>query len=639
MSGRDSVLLLLGFLLLFHTYGAFPILEVNMEDRVEVFRGETAQISCMFVPSDDIDDGIVQWSYMTATGKRHLIYSQNATTKWVEPGTTLTERIGVNSLGVGRGLVLTIANVRLEDELEFICHIKNLSDGGVEGRTQLKVFETPERPVIEGVREGIWVNSDIPSKIATCEAKNGYPKPNITWYRNRTPLHSIHDEVEVVPTVTRESTNLYSVKSELKMRVTKEDADALFYCDVSYLVPGETRMTESERINITVSYPSTAVTAWVESPKGKIKEGDTVEIYCLGDGNPQPPVTIKHNDDETSLSSNVFVLKEVTRLQSGDYYCAILDVDTLEEITGNVTVFVNYLDHAVVTPEKKTISQGDKMTSTCNALSSLTTETTWFQHGKEISKGHTLTLNNATYDTAGEYECVVTVPEIEEMKTTQTLVVIVEGPPEIIQPSVMEMEVSLQEEVMLSCVVRGFPIPTITWTSSDGQAVQLQKSERDGDFIKEVGSIKLTSDVNVSCSAQNDLGSTSTTYSITTITDSTVAGPTTSITTSITTPTDKTETHFPPKKIQKEGSGVIIAVLIICILLLAILGSVLYFLYKKGKLCGRSKKQDLTKTKSNNDNIVVELKSDNTEEAVLLGVNGDKKAPSEQGDEYLNVQK
>lgn len=42
-----------------------------------------------------------------------------------------------------------------------------------------------------------------------------------------------------------------------------------------------------------------------------------------------------------------------------------------------------------------------------------------------------------------------------------------------------------------------------------------------------------------------------------------------------------------------EGKGVIIAVIIICILLLAILGSVLYFLYKKGKICGRSGKQDL----------------------------------------------
>lgn len=40
-------------------------------------------------------------------------------------------------------------------------------------------------------------------------------------------------------------------------------------------------------------------------------------------------------------------------------------------------------------------------------------------------------------------------------------------------------------------------------------------------------------------------------------------------------------------------------------------------------LCSRSSKE-----KSNKDNIVVEMKSD-TEEAVLLGVNGEKQPPSD----------
>ncbi|MEQ2167999.1 hypothetical protein GOODEAATRI_009851, partial [Goodea atripinnis] len=78
------------------------------------------------------------------------------------------------------------------------------------------------------------------------------------------------------------------------------------------------------------------------------------------------------------------------------------------------------------------------------------------------------------------------------------------------------------------------------------------------------------------------------------------------------------------------SNGVIIAVIIICILLLAILGSVLYFLYKKGKICNRSGKQDFTKEKSSKDKIMVEMKNDNTEEAILLGVNGEKQLPSEQ---------
>lgn len=39
-----------------------------------------------------------------------------------------------------------------------------------------------------------------------------------------------------------------------------------------------------------------------------------------------------------------------------------------------------------------------------------------------------------------------------------------------------------------------------------------------------------------------------------------------------------------------------------------------------------------TKEKSNKDNIVVEMKSDNTEEAILLGVNGEKQPSSDQVD-------
>lgn len=43
-----------------------------------------------------------------------------------------------------------------------------------------------------------------------------------------------------------------------------------------------------------------------------------------------------------------------------------------------------------------------------------------------------------------------------------------------------------------------------------------------------------------------------------------------------------------------DNSGVIIVVIIVSILLVAILGSVFYFLYKKGKLpCGRSGKQEM----------------------------------------------
>lgn len=65
-------------------------------------------------------------------------------------------------------------------------------------------------------------------------------------------LANVSTEVKVVPSITSESSGLFSVKSELSLKVTKEDKDAEFYCEVNYLVPGGTRMTETDRINITV---------------------------------------------------------------------------------------------------------------------------------------------------------------------------------------------------------------------------------------------------------------------------------------------------------------------------------------------------------------------------------------------------
>lgn len=45
---------------------------------------------------------------------------------------------------------------------------------------------------------------------------------------------------------------------------------------------------------------------------------------------------------------------------------------------------------------------------------------------------------------------------------------------------------------------------------------------------------------------------------------------------------------------MQESKGVIIVAVIVCLLLFAVLGAVLYFLHKKGKLaCGRSGKQEM----------------------------------------------
>lgn len=65
--------------------------------------------------------------------------------------------------------------------------------------------------------------------------------PNVFFF-----LHPVKD------TVTTESSGLYSVSSDLSMKVTKDDMNTYFYCEVTYFVPGAVKMMETKRINITV---------------------------------------------------------------------------------------------------------------------------------------------------------------------------------------------------------------------------------------------------------------------------------------------------------------------------------------------------------------------------------------------------
>lgn len=47
--------------------------------------------------------------------------------------------------------------------------------------------------------------------------------------------------------------------------------------------------------------PTTSVEIWKESPEGLVKEGDTVELRCQGDGNPPAPIIF--NQEQVRIAS------------------------------------------------------------------------------------------------------------------------------------------------------------------------------------------------------------------------------------------------------------------------------------------------------------------------------------------------
>ncbi|XP_022534813.2 cell surface glycoprotein MUC18 isoform X1 [Astyanax mexicanus] len=594
---------------------------VTMVGDSEVYMGDSAEIRCQYKFLQNASMVMVQWFVRDHRGSRVRISYSDLTMQKVDENTNYTERISV--AGDSGGENLTIVDVKLSDEREFFCQVDGLAAGSNEGKFHLRVFDPPEPPVIEAVRYGVSVTSVSPSKVATCETTKGFPQPNITWYRNHKPLHRRQGQVNLITLVSKDSTGLYTVQSELQYKVTREDKDAHFFCEVSYFVPGAVRTVESKSVNISVHYPTTKIEMWRELPEGLVKEGDTVEIRCHGDGNPPPAITFSR-EQETDLDAddNVLVLKDVTRRDSGIYHCHSLDLDSRSADNNEVMEFlqltVHYLDPAVVVPrDSEVMLKGENLSASCNALSSLETNTVWFKNGVEIKKGNVLNLQDATFDTAGHYNCEVTVPSIPGLHTSGSVHIIVQGAPQL-RDAKREMDVieKVGKWVNLTCDVRGHPRPIVTWSAPSITGWREVVRRETEDFVQSIVTMKITRDTDVVavCNATNKLGADTKTYTIRSI--------------PIVTPAARN---------TADNSGVIIVVIIISILLVAILGSVLYFLYKKGKLpCGRSGKQEIinpfsTKEKTNKDDIVVEMKADKTEKSVLLkGVNGDKKPPSDQ---------
>ncbi|XP_063752303.1 cell surface glycoprotein MUC18 isoform X2 [Eleginops maclovinus] len=614
---KTLLLLPLLFLTLLH-HNAWAKVEVQVEESVEAYLGDSAQIPCLYSFSNvDSEPRLVmiQWFVRVAgSSSRMRIFYGDDTLQMVDNNTEYSGRIEVSSDGWESRL--SIQDVRLQDEREFFCQINGLAAGNAEGRTHLRVFATPEAPLIEGVASGISVTNELPSKVASCEAQNGFPKPNITWYRNGSPLNSSPGHVNVLILVTRESSGFFSVQSTLEYKVVKEDKDARFSCELSFFVPGAIRTVESSSVNVSVHYPTTMVELWKESPQGLVREGDTVELRCQGDGNPPQPFSFSREQemdvDLESRHGDVLVLSPVSRKDSGIYQCRPLDSDENSDVKGEMQLTVHYLDPAVVVPkESEVMLRGEDLTATCNALSSLKTSTVWYKDGKHVGTGNTLHLKDAKYETTGEYICEVTVPSLPALHTSGSVNIIVQGGPQLVG---LEQDVQLEEAagrtVNLSCEATGRPLPSLSWSFGGSQNWQEVVSKSSEHGALSVVSVRLTADISAVCNASNDMGTESKSFSIKAIPRLTSAAP------------------FSP-----EGSGVIIVVIILSLLLLATLGSVLYFLHKKGKIpCGRSGKQEITKEKPTKDDIVVEMKSTTkTEDTVLLkAVNGDKQGPNDQ---------
>ncbi|NXO71206.1 MUC18 protein, partial [Phainopepla nitens] len=578
-------------------------LEISMPAVVEVEIGATARIECNFYIPENASFTYIDWFYVDRSNKQVRLYHVTDS-EVLQDDTDYKKR-----LSLGEDKALSIRAVTPQDARTFVCQVGAGSHGVGENSTELKVYKVPSTPEIEPNPGGISVHSsDIP-EIAKCVSKNSFPPPNITWHKNGERLHA-QNQVTIQTTVIRESSGLYTVSSTLYTPVTREDRHSRYHCAVHFWLQGQKRALDSRGVKVNIFYPSEHLKLQVVSSSALVKEGDNVTLVCEADGNPQPVFSFfKKNlnewQDVSSLAepeSGVLNLHDVDKSSNGTYKCQSLDLDDMSQIEEAVDLVVNYIEGVQVKMEpSSTLREGDSVTLSCDAYSPVDLQYQWRdEKGTKLVEGSQLFLKNLTFETSNTFSCKVMAPSVPGLEQSKKVSVAVQGKPRIVAIS-SPLYVRQDEVVNLTCKAIAFPRPTVQW-SINGTAHEYV----DNQHIASNLTVRVSHDLlraGAMCRVSNDLG------------------------------VSEKHIQLVDQKSTAESQGVIIVAIIVAILVVAVLGAVIYFLHKKGKIpCGRAGKQDITKPEARKDKIVVEVKSDKlSEEAGLLqGANGEKRAAADQ---------
>ncbi|NXK49576.1 MUC18 protein, partial [Chauna torquata] len=581
--------------------GAAGKLEVSMPAVVEVESGSTARIECSFSIPGNGSYTYIDWFYIDRSSRVRLCR--------VTGSEVLEEDTDYKGRLVGEDKALSISKVTVQDSRTFGCQVGAGSQGVGENHTELRVYSSPLPP---GAPPALVLcpRRSLPPQIAQCVSENGFPPPNITWHKNGEQLQPEENKVKILATLTRKSSGLYTVSSSLFAVVTREDRNSLFHCTVHYWLRGQRRTVESPRVNITVFYPTQHLKLRVVPTSALVKEGDDVKLVCEADGNPAPFFSFYKKELEkswqevTSLAdtnSGVLSLHNVNKSSSGLYRCQTLDLDDMKLLEKDVELFVNYIEGVHVKMEPSSpLHEGDSVRLSCSAHSPVALDYQWRdERGRKVAEGDQLFLSNITFETSSNFSCKVVARSVPGLEQSKQVAVAVQGKPRIVAIS-SPLYVRQDEVVNLTCKAIAFPRPSVHW-NVNGMAHEYVENQHIASNL----TVRVNHDLlraGAMCRVSNALG--------------------------------VSEKHIQLlDQKTSESKGVIIVAIIVCILVVAVLGSVIYFLHKKGKIpCGRAGKQDITKPEARKDKNVVEVKSDKlSEEAGLLqGANDEKRAATDQ---------
>ncbi|XP_036202102.1 basal cell adhesion molecule [Myotis myotis] len=513
-------LLVLALLLGAHP-GVQAGMQVSVAPLVEVMRGETVTLDC--TPLGDHNPFLLKWFLVERSGARHLLAEAHVQGSEVKPRVHTSRGRSPQYQLQGQGH-LVLVEAQVTDEHDYVC-VVTAAAGTAEATSKLQVFVKPETTKVFPNKGILSVMDDSPQEIATCHSQNGNPAPQIKWYRNGQPLQvpmERNSNSYMTTRTVREASNLQSLTSTLYLRVHKEDREASFHCSAYYSLPrAQHGHLDSPPFSLTLHYPTEHVQFWVSpsTTEGWVREGDSIQLICQGDGNPTPEYMFYRLQDreEKVLNTNLhgnFTLESVQRNQNGIYGCRVLDYDAADEaeLSKTLELRVAYLDPIELNQEEElSLPLDSNVDITCSVQGLPTPALRWTKDAVRLVDGPTLSLSSITFNSAGTYICEAYTPTVPLLSRNRVLKLLVEG-----QPELRPEEISPQaegsrregEEVRLTCSARGYPEPKLTWSEKGDSSTEPVPSGQG--WVSSSLTLKLTNTMSqhgVSCEASNPLGS------------------------------------------------------------------------------------------------------------------------------------
>ncbi|XP_076968962.1 cell adhesion molecule 1 isoform X8 [Tamandua tetradactyla] len=262
---------------------------------VTVIEGEVATISCQVNKSDD---SVIQ----LLNPNRQTIYFRD-----FRP--LKDSRFQLLNFSSSE-LKVSLTNVSISDEGRYFCQL--YTDPPQESYTTITVLVPPRNLMIDIQKDTAVEGEEIE---VNCTAMASKPATTIRWFKGNKELKG-KSEVE-------EWSDMYTVTSQLMLKVHKEDDGVPLICQVEH--PAVTGNLQTQRY-LEVQYKPQVHIQMTYPLQGLTREGDALELTCEAIGKPQPMVvTWVRVDDEMPqhavLSGPNLFINNLNKTDNGTYRC------------------------------------------------------------------------------------------------------------------------------------------------------------------------------------------------------------------------------------------------------------------------------------------------------------------------------